>query len=471
MKKISDLVDCNYDFCIFGVCDDSRNVKDGYLFVATKGFNVDHFDYIDDAISRGAICVVADRDFSCNVPLILVDDINDFYVDVCSKYYDVSASEFNLIGITGTDGKTTTATIVNKLINQTNNCAYLGTNGLIIKDNCYCTNNTTPCVSELFEALSCVKKEQCKEIVMEVSSEALLHERLRTFKFDIVGFTNITEDHLNVHHTIENYINSKMKLLDLVKYDGIIVVNGDDDVCKNIDKDNVYTFGFDSVNDFVICDVNKLSKYVEFSLKYNNEIYRITSPFLGKYNIYNVTMAFVICLLKGIDADLLIKGIKTMGFIDGRGEYLSFGQNYDIILDYAHTYNGIKNILERVSDYKNIIVVTGAAGGREKEKRSKIGKLLLEKANVCIFTMDDPRFENVDDIIDQMVDNSSKEYLRIIDRKLAIHKALSIASPESVVLILGKGRDSYMAIGNQKEKYCDYDVLVEYFDGHNDFDI
>lgn len=471
MKKISDLIECDYDFYVSGVCDDSRNVKEGYLFVATKGFNVDHFDYIKDAIINGAACVVTDREVLCDVPLIVVDNINDFYFDICSKFYDVSANYFNLIGITGTDGKTTTATIINRLINQVNSCAYLGTNGLDINNKSYPTNNTTPCVSELFESLSLIKMEDCKEIVMEVSSEALLHNRLKDFRFDIVGFTNITEDHLNIHKSVENYINSKLKILDLVRDDSIVVVNGDDEVCKKIDKGNVYTFGFDSVNDFVIYDVNTLSKSVEFSLKYNDSIYKITSPFLGNYNIYNVTMAFVICLLKGIDSNILIQGIKEMSSINGRGEFLSFGQDCDIILDYAHTFNGIKNILERVSDYKNIIVVTGAAGGREKEKRSKIGKLLLEKADVCIFTMDDPRYENVDEIIDQMVMDSKKDYIRIVDRKEAIYKALSLASCDSVVLILGKGRDNYMAIGDRKEKYCDYDVLLEYFNVHNNFDI
>ena len=463
MKKISDIVQCDYDFFVSGVCDDSRNVKPGYLFVATKGFFVDHFDYIEDAISRGAVCVIADRAYLCSIPVIIVDNVNNFYIDVCSRYYGVLPDDFNLIGITGTDGKTTTATIVARLLNQSNKCAYLGTNGLEINDKYYPTNNTTPCVSELFDSLSLIKNDNCKDLVMEVSSEALLHDRLKKFKFDVVGFTNITEDHLNIHCDIDNYISSKLKILNLIKKNGIVVVNGDDEICKRIDKENVYTFGFDSVNDFVIFDVKEMSKCVEFSLKYNDLTYRITSPFLGNYNIYNVTMAFVICLLKGVDSNMLIESIKNLSPVLGRGEYLDFGQKYDIVLDYAHTYNGIKNILNRFSYYKSIIVVTGAAGGREKEKRAKIGKLLLDKANVCIFTMDDPRYESADEIIDQMIDGSKKDYIRIIDRKQAIFKALSLAVDDSVVLILGKGRDNYMAIGDRKEKYCDYDVVVEYF--------
>ena len=298
---------------------------------------------------------------------------------------------------------------------------------------------------------------------MEVSSEALLHDRVNRFLFDIVGFTNITEDHLNIHGNIENYISSKFKLLNLLKPDGVVVVNGDDDICRNIDMSNVYTFGFNSVNDFVIFDVKEQSCYVEFSIGYKDSIFKIVSPFLGKYNIYNVTMAFVICFLKGVDSEFLISSIKNLSSISGRGEMLDFGQDYDIILDYAHTFNGIKNILDRVSNYKNIIVVTGAAGGRDKEKRPKIGKLILDNSNICIFTMDDPRYEDVDDIIDQIVSFTDKKYMRIIDRRKAIFKALSLASSNSVVLILGKGRDDYMVVGDTKEKYCDYDVIFEYF--------
>lgn len=463
MKKINEIIDCKYDFFISGVSDDSRKVKSGFLFVATKGFYVDHFNYIDDAVEKGAVCVVADRWCDCSVPLIIVNNINDIYVDICSKFFDVKTSDFNFIGITGTDGKTTTATIVSRLLDKLNKCAYIGTNGLVVDDKKYSTDNTTPCVSELFYDLSIVKSFGCKEVVMEVSSEALLHDRVNRFLFDIVGFTNITEDHLNIHGNIENYISSKFKLLNLLKPDGVVVVNGDDDICRNIDMSNVYTFGFNSVNDFVIFDVKEQSCYVEFSIGYKDSVFKIVSPFLGKYNIYNVTMAFVICFLKGVDSEFLISSIKNLSSISGRGEMLDFGQDYDIILDYAHTFNGIKNILDRVSNYKNIIVVTGAAGGRDKEKRPKIGKLILDNSNICIFTMDDPRYEDVDDIIEQMVSFTDKKYMRIIDRRKAIFKALSLASSNSVVLILGKGRDDYMVVGDTKEKYCDYDVIFEYF--------
>lgn len=465
MKKLKEIIECEYDVDILGVTDDSRNVKEGFLFVATKGYYVDHSNYIEDAIANGAVAVVTEHKLNkdINVPVILVDDVNECYSDICSNFYDVKPSDFKFIGITGTDGKTTTATVVNELINSDELCAYIGTNGVQIGDDYYPTTNTTPCVEELFRCLKYVKEHNCKLVVMEVSSEALLHDRLKGFKYGIVAFTNITEDHLNVHKTIENYRNCKFKLLELMSDNGKIVINGDDDNCRMIDRDSLHSVGFNNDNEFVIKNVKEMSNGVNFDLWINNKIYNISSPFKGKYNVYNVAMAFVICLLNGMDSEKIISSISNLHVVKGRREYLDFGQDFDIILDYAHTYNGIKCLLESVSNYKKIITVTGAAGGREIEKRSKIGKLVLEKSTIAVFTMDDPRYESVDDIIDQMVGSSDKEYVRIINRQEAIFKAFELADSESVVLIIGKGRDNYMAIEDRREPYSDYETIKKYF--------
>lgn len=454
MKKLNEIIETTLDININGITDDSRKVKKDYLFVATQGYNVDHYDYIEDAIKNGASFIISDRELD-NFPHIVVDNINDYYYELCEKYYDVSPLEFSIIGITGTDGKTTTTSVINQIID---NSAYIGTNGLYVGNKIYNTNNTTPCISELYESLKIIKDNNIKTIIMEVSSEALLHDRLKNFKFDIIGFTNITEDHLNIHKTLDNYIKCKMKLLDLLKENGYCVINGDDSNLQAIKCKNLVKIGVNNSNDYVIKDV-KFNDNAEF---YVNNKY-IKSPLLGMYNIYNVTMSFVISKLFGIKEDIIIDKINKIKTISGRREVLDFSQDYTIILDYAHTYNGILNIINSVSDYKDIIVVTGCAGGREKEKRSKIGKMILDKCNTAIFTMDDPRYEDVNDIIDDMVSDSNKSYIRIIDRKEAIYKAFDIAKSDSVVLILGKGRDNYMAIEDRKEEYSDYDVIEDYF--------
>ena len=459
MKKIYELIDCDLDIDILGITDDSRKVKNGYLFVATKGYNVDHFDYIDDAINNGAVAIISDRYINRDIPIIVISNINDNYYEICKKYYDIDLSYYNFIGITGTDGKTTTATIVKRLLNNIKKTCYIGTNRVEIGNDFYPISNTTPCIDELYYILSLCKKNNCKDIVMEVSSEALLHDRVKCFNFKIICFTNITEDHLNIHKSLDSYINCKKRLIDYLDKDGVCISNGDDDNCKDIESCNTILFGLNKNNDCIINNLDNSS----FEISYLGNTYKVITPFIGKYNIYNVTMAFIICLHRGLSPEYLVDSISKLNSISGRREILSFGQKYEIILDYAHTYNGIREVIESVDKNRKIIVVTGCAGGREKEKRKLIGNYILDNSDISIFTMDDPRYEDVDDIIDDMTCESNKNYLRIIDRKKAIFKAFDLADSNTTILILGKGRDTYMAIEDRRDYYSDYDSIKEYF--------
>lgn len=467
MKFLREIIECDFDINILGVAEDSRLVKPGFLFVATKGFNVDHFDYIDAAIENGAVAVVCDREIALSVPTIIVSDVFSAYISCCENFYGVKNEDFNFIGITGTDGKTTVATLIKEILEPSIKTAYIGTNGMEVCGKHFPTSNTTPCISELYSLFSNIKSLGCKDVSMEVSSEALLHNRVNGLKYDIAVYTNITEDHLNVHKSIENYVNCKLELCKLVKDNGVIFVNGDDEGCKAVTDKRKVTFGFNDDNDCVIYDVKQESSCVKFKLKYLNNIYDLESPLVGIFNIYNIALVFLVGLRKGISAVSLIDRIKKFKSVAGRMEDLNFGQDYKIILDYAHTYNSIKNVLECFCGQKKgkIILVTGAAGGREKEKRSKIGTLILEKSDLVIFTMDDPRYEKVEDIIDQMIgDNKRDNYKIIVDRKDAIFTAFDLANKDDVVLVLGKGRDNYMAIEDKKLPYCDYDVIKSYFE-------
>lgn len=459
MKSINELLNVDYDIKIAGITSDSRLVLKNYLFVATKGLYVDHFNYINDAIKNGCSFIVCDREIDFDFPHLVVQNINQTYRDLCKKFYDINDDDFSLIGITGTDGKTTTACIVNKLLDD---IAYIGTNGVIVNNKNYKTNNTTPDSEELFKDFSIIKSEGVNKIIMEVSSEALLHQRVDNLKYKIVAFTNITGDHFNVHKSFDDYVSCKMHLLDLLERNSHVVVNGDDNILRKINNTNLISFGFLDDNDFVIKDVKYYDCSTSFSVKHNDLTFIINSPLIGKHNVYNVTLAFVICYLCGVDSNIIIERIKNLLPIDGRCEFLDFGQSYKIVLDYAHTINGISNILDSFAG-KDIITVTGCAGGRDTSKRHIIGDMVIKKSRLAIFTMDDPRNEDVNKIIDQMVlDN--KNYVRIIDRTKAIEYALNQARPNSVVLILGKGRDEYMAIGNKKVYYNDYDVIKDFFD-------
>ena len=456
---VRDLLGIDSDIEITGITDDSREVKDGMIFVATHGFNVDHFNYINDAIKNGCIFLVIDRELSFNFPHIVVDNINSYYKVLCIKYYKINLEKLHFIGITGTDGKTTTSTIIKEIIGDS---AYLGTNGLTVKEDSYKTNNTTPCIGEFYKYLKIIQDHDVSNVSMEVSSEALLHERISNILFDVVAITNVTGDHFNVHKNFKNYLNCKLKILELVKNDGCIFLNKDDKSLKDIKKDNVYTYGFSKDADYLIENVKYYKRKTIITLKDKDKSIIIHSPLIGKFNVYNVVLAFLIGRFFEIDSDLLLRRIRVLKPIKGRCEFIDFNQNFDIVLDYAHTINGISNILDTFKNYSRIITVTGCAGGRDRSKRRTIGKLVMEKSDITIFTMDDPRFEDVDNIIDEMVGDDSN-YIRIIDRKEAIFYALEIARKGDVVLILGKGRDNYMAINDKKIFYSDYDVIKEFY--------
>lgn len=459
-----------FNIPITGIKTDSREIKEGDLFVAVKGYNIDHSKYIKDAIKNGASAVVTEKRYTRKVPCFKVKNINQELINICKQYYKYD-NELDLIGVVGTDGKTTTATILKNSLNNFDSTAYIGTNGIEFKEKNISTQNTTPKIEELYKFFSYFKRNNCKKVVMEVSSEALLHDRVKPFKFKYIVFTNITEDHLNIHKTIENYINCKLKILDNLEKDGIVILNKDDNNLNkvNIKNKKVYTYGKNKNSDFIIFNIKYKSKKTTFKIKYKNKIYKINSPYPFEYNIYNLTAAFIICLLENLKVKKVITNIKNLPVISGRCEYLNFTKKYKIILDYAHTENGIKNLIQNVKKYnQKIIVVTGQAGGREVEKRSKIGNYLLNNVDLVVFTEDDPRNENVDDIINQMIgDNENNNYVKITEREKAITYALEKAEKNNYVIILGKGRDNYMAIGNKKIPYSDYEVIKKYFSVNN----
>lgn len=474
MKRLNEFINCPYEDMIHNIRSDSRDVEPGDLFVAVKGFNVDHTEYIYDAIKRGAAAVVAEQKMDLKVPLIVVSDANQALYDLSAKFYNQESWDFNLIGITGTDGKTTTSMIIHNILSHFQNSAYIGTNGLIYGDESHPISNTTPLTEILYGYLQKLNEKNCQSVALEVSSEALLHKRVDNLRFRYAILTNISEDHLNIHKTIANYVQAKSKLFTLIEKDGWAILNVDDmhfDEVRSSIAGNVVTYGMSAEADFQIKNSNCSDSGSSFDILYKKETYHINSPLVGVYNIYNLTAAFIVCYLEKYDIEKVISTMSKPMLIPGRCEFLDFGQSYKIVLDYAHTTNGIKNILASLQQLKEkrIITVIGSAGGREKEKRGLMGKEALEKSDLVIFTMDDPRCEKVSDIIDDLVSISSNDnYLRIENREEAIAKAFDIAEPGDIVAVLGKGRDNYMAVGTEKISYCDYDVIQKYFRKKND---
>lgn len=461
MKNIKDLLKTDLDIDISSVETNSKCVIQGSLFVAVNGFFINHEEFIDDAIRRGASCIIVSEDYDkdISIPYIKVKNVNDVLFSILDKFYDNIFSKFYIVGITGTDGKTTSAIIASKITDS----AYIGTNGIYYKNYKFSTNNTTPDTVSLYKSFDKLYKLGARRVIMEVSSEALLHDRCHSINFDIACLTNVSEDHLNIHKTLDNYIKCKESLFKKVKENGFSILNSDSkyfDRFMSVSKGTIITYG-ENNSDYNISNIDLNNNSFTISNKYN-----IKSNLPFKYNMYNICLAFIIGILLKNNPNKLISSISKIKSIDGRTETLNFGQDYTIILDYAHTLNAIKNLVLSVKDkYKKVFVITGAAGGREKEKRCKIGNFLLSNTYLTIFTMDDPRFESVDSIIDDMISRStSKNYLRINDRKDAIYKGLSLCRKSDVILIIGKGRDNYMYIEDKKIPYSDYDVIKNYFD-------
>ena len=467
MKKLNELYNGFPDILINDIKINSQEVTKGDLFVCIKGVNVDRHDYVDDAINHGAVAVVASKKIDVNVPVIYVNNTNEELIKLCQKFYDYKPNELTIIGITGTNGKTTVASIIQNLIGD--DCGYLGTNGIICSNFNEKIRNTTPDADRLYKYFKRFKENGCKIISMETSSEAFLRGRLNELKFDIGVLTNVTEDHLNIHKTIENYVLCKKELFKKVKKSGFCILNKDDkyyEEFKEICNGKILTYGKNE-SDLEIVNIKESIYGTEISLKYNEKIYNISSPLLGEFNVYNLSAAILSVLQVGYKMEDIISNIKNIKVPRGRMEFLDFGQKYSIILDYAHTPDAFNSIYKSLNKVKKgrIITVTGSAGGREHEKRPTMGKIVLDNSDYCIFTMDDPRNENVVDIINDLVSNTDKDnYEKIIDRKKAIYKAFDMAKDNDIVLIAGKGDDKYMAINDEYLPYSDRDVIIEYFE-------
>ena len=466
MKKLSELYQGYPDILINDIKINSKDVRENDLFVCINGVTADRHNYVDEAINNGAVAIVAGREIKVNVPVIYVDDTNKELANICSKFYNSPQDKLNIIGITGTNGKTTVASIIKDLIGDS--CGYMGTNGIICKDFNEKIINTTPDADRLFKYLNRFVESDCKYLSMEASSEALYRDRLNNIMFKIGIITNITEDHLNVHKTIENYISCKQKIINHIKDDGVLILNSDDKYYEENRvkaKCKILTFGKNE-SDLEIINIYECINKTDFTIKYQNNLYNITSPLLGEFNVYNLCAAILVLLYLGFEINEIIKRISNIKVPSGRMEFIDYGQDYHIIIDYAHTTDAFIKIYSFLNKVKNgrIITVTGSAGGREHEKRKDMGKAVLDNSDYVIFTMDDPRNEEVNSIIDDLISKSNKtNYKRVINRCEAIKKALDMASKDDIVLIAGKGDDNYMAIGNEYLPYSDKDVIKEYF--------
>ncbi len=454
MKMLSELYPgVAQDVEIKSIQINSRECSPGDLFVCTMGVTADRHDFIDDAIKHGASAIVVSRDVGSRmVPIIKVLDTNRELPYLCQKFYDYPDQKMKMIGVTGTDGKTSTATIIQTLIGS-DVCGYIGTNGRSCAKFTGDNPNTTPDVHLLYPYLKEFVDCGCKYVAMEASSEAFFRGRLQSFQFDISVYTNITSEHLNIHGTFENYLQCKLQLFRQTKPDGVCVLNRDDSYFEQVKQacqGRVVTYGMADDCDLRIVDYKVSPRHTLIHFQYHDEIFEVDSPLLGDFNVYNLAAGLLAAISVGVPMEQAIARIPNIK-ISGRLDLLNTNTPYYVMVDYAHTPNGISKLLNFVHtlDINRSIVVIGQAGERDYLKRPIVGEVVVSNASYAIFTYEDPRSEDPKAIVDDMIQKIKDTYHNyeiVLDRREAIQKAIDMAENKDMVLILGKGNETYQKL-------------------------
>ena len=457
MKKLNELYpSAGFDIPINSIKINSKEVTNGDLFVCTMGVTADRHDFIDDAIKNGAAAILVSKDINNkSVPVIKVDNTNKEFPFLCQKFYDYPDHSLKMIGVTGTDGKTSVSTIIQTLIGS-DLCGYIGTNGRNCAGFSGDNPNTTPDADKLYAYLSEFVKFNCKYAVMEASSEAFFRGRLQSVMYDLSVYTNITSEHLNIHGSFENYVECKLQLFKQTKKEGFCVLNSDDELFERVKSScngKVLTYGMKGDNTLQIVNYRICPDRTFIDFKYCGEQFSVESPLLGDFNVYNLAAGLLSVLALGFKLEDVLDKVKNIK-VDGRLHMLDIDAPYHVMIDYAHTPNGIAKLLNFVHtlDINRSIVVIGSAGERDYKKRHIMGKTVCDNASYAIFTYEDPRSEDPRDIIEMMISDikdSYDNYEIVVDRREAIRKAINMAGDKDIVLILGKGNETYQKLKNE----------------------
>ena len=445
---------------------DSRKVTPGQIFVAIPGYTVDGHDFIDLAIKNGATSIIVSKDVNYDIPTIKVEDTAKYLNGILVKEYSSEFKDMKFIGITGTNGKTTTCYLIYQLLKQFNEkVAYLGTIGFYYDNDFIPLNNTTPDILTLYKLLINAKEKGCTTVVMEVSSHALDLKRIAGLNFDIAGFTNITQDHLDYHKTMDEYLKAKLKIVDYLKNNGTLIVNNDDEIAKEFKNNftNNFTIGLKN-SDLEIKDYTFAPDHTNINFTYQNKEYSVTTNLTSIFNIYNYLFALATLKTFGFEIEDIIKKTSTIAAPKGRCETYKVKNGYAVI-DYAHTPDAVEKVITAYNTLKKnrIITIIGCGGDRDATKRPIMGSIATEKSDYVIFTNDNPRTENPENIMNDIITGVNKTNYEIIyDRKEAIKKAVEEMQDEDIILILGKGHEDYQIIGKEKFHLDDSEEVKKY---------
>lgn len=459
------------DIDITGIAYDSRNVLEGNVFVCIKGFETDGHKYAKMAEENGAAIIVAENKVDVDIPVWYVDNSRTQIAEMACRYYDNPSKKFKLVGITGTNGKTTITYLIKSIVEAAGMMTgVIGTNQNIIGDKVLVTQSTTPTTPnalELQQLFAEMVESDAQCVVMEVSSHALELDRVHGCRFDVGVFTNLTRDHLDFHKTMENYRDAKAKLFNISDKG---VINFDDEAGKYIASHtdcDIIKVGLGDGCDLTAKNIEICAKGSDFDVDYKGKTYAVHIAIPGKFSVYNAICAMGAALQLGIDMETVIKGLSMATGVVGRVEVVPTDTDYTVIIDYAHTPDGLENIISTVKEFAKgrVITLFGCGGDRDNTKRPIMGEIVGRLSDYSIITSDNPRTEDPDEIVRQVEEGMKKtdgEYTVIVDRREAIGYALDNAKEGDVIILAGKGQETYQIVGKEKRDFDERVVVYKH---------
>ncbi|WP_409294464.1 UDP-N-acetylmuramoyl-L-alanyl-D-glutamate--2,6-diaminopimelate ligase [Peribacillus sp. SCS-26] len=456
---------------IVSIENDHRLVKEGSLFICIKGYTVDGHDLAAQAVSRGAYAIIAEREVNASVPVVMVPETAKAMAVLADAFYGHPTQSLRLIGITGTNGKTTTSHLIEKILSDAGSkTGLIGTMYTKIGDETQETKNTTPDSLTLQKIFSKMVKRDVTDAVMEVSSHALELGRVNGCDYDIAVFTNLTQDHLDFHGSMENYKFAKGLLFARLGSafpagkPKFAVLNADDEASLDFAKytaAQVITYGIDQPSDIRAMNLEITASGTSFTLQAFGNEHSVQLKLAGKFNVYNALAAIAAGLSAGIPLTGIIQSLSEVKGVSGRFELVDEGQDFSVIVDYSHTPDSLENVIRTVREFArgDVYTIVGCGGDRDRTKRPLMAKIACDLSTHAIFTSDNPRSEDPLEIIRDMEEGvKGQNYLVIPDRKQAIGHAVSKAKNGDVIIIAGKGHETYQIIGSEILDFDDRQV-------------
>ena len=455
---------------ILSLCSDSRQVKPGALFFCTPGLRMDAHDFAPQAVEKGAVALIVERELPIDVPQVLVEDVRMAISHVACEFFDHPAKKLLMIGITGTKGKTTTSFLIKSILEAAGKkTGLIGTVCSMIGDEIIPSNLTTPDPIMLQTLLNSMVEAGCQAVVMEISAHAVAQHRMAGVQFDVGAFSNFSQDHLDYFKDMDAYFDAKMRFFnpDMTKH---IVYNIDDERVaegmKALGREAM-SVGIRAASDIYANDIEIAERGCNFLMTWHKQ-FRVSTQLklAGIFNVYNALLAAGVCICAGVGPEAIRKGLEEVRAVPGRIELLDTGTPYRVILDYAHSPDSLENILKAVRETSKgrMIALFGCGGNRDTAKRPIMGEIAGELADFCVLTSDNPRNEDPMAIlaeIEEGIKPTGCEYIVIENRREAIRYALKNAQPSDVIVLAGKGHETYQEICGVKHPFDEKIVVAE----------